>query len=94
MRYRNMKTGDEREFIQGTKFSSLWKPIQVLKTGNRSTTIVTEIHPEDLAPDMAKTIMGEDKLPEIPSRRKSSMAKAVTAANKKLAKRVKDEESI
>lgn len=94
MRYRNMKTGEERDFIEGMKINDLWKPVQTLHTGGRSTVKITEIHPEDLKPDMSKTILGEDKSPEKPSRRKSAMAKAVGAANRKLAKRLKTEESI
>lgn len=85
MRYRNMKTGEERDFIQGMKINSLWKPVQVLHTAGRSTVTVTEIHPEDMKEDMKKTVTGLDKVPEMPSRKKSSMAKAVSKANKKLA---------
>jgi len=92
MRYRNMKTGDERDFIEGMKINSLWKPVRTLHTGGRSTVTITEIHPEDLKEDMAKTIMGDDKLPEAPSKRKSELAKAVGKANKKLAQKLKDEE--
>lgn len=86
MRYRNMKTGDERDFIQGMKFDDLWKPVQTLRTGGRSTVTITEIHPEDVKADLPKTIMGEDKAPEKPSRRKSTLKKAVDAARRKEAK--------
>ena len=85
MRYRNMKTGDVREFVQGMIFDDLWKPIQTFHTGGRSTVAITEIHPEDMKADLEKTVLGEDKAPEKKSRSKSAMAKAVAKANKKLA---------
>lgn len=91
MRYRNMKTGEERDFIQGMKFDDLWKPVRTLHTGGRSTVTITEIHPEDLKDDMSKTIMGEDKAPEKPSRRKASIVKAVSAARRKEARAQKAE---
>lgn len=85
MRYRNMKTGDERDFVQGMKFDDLWKPVRKMHSEGRSTVTITEIHPEDIKKDMDKTIMGDDKAPEQKSRKKSAMAKAVSKANKKLA---------
>lgn len=89
MRYRNMKTGDERDFVQGMKFDDLWKPVHKLHTGGRSTVTVTEIHPEDMQADMNKTIMGEDKAPEKKSRRKASIVKSVEAAKRKEAAELK-----
>lgn len=86
MRYRNMKTGEERDFIQGMKIDDLWKPIQRLRTGGRSTVLITEIHPEDVKADLPKTIMGEDKAPEKKSRRKSNIKKAVDSARRKEAR--------
>jgi hypothetical protein len=86
MRYRNMKTGDERDFIQGMKIDPLWKPIQTFHTGGRSTVTITEIHPDDIKADLPKTIMGEDKAPEKKSRRKASIVKAVQAAKRKEAR--------
>lgn len=84
MRYRNMKTGDERDFPKGIKFDeSMWKPIRPVHVGGRATMTITEIHPEDVKPDMQKTIMGEDKAPEKKSRRKASIVKAVNAARRK-----------
>jgi hypothetical protein len=83
MRYRNMKTGDERDFIQGMIIDDLWKPVQTLHTGGRSTVTITEIHPEDVKADLPKTIMGDDKAPEQKTRRKSSLKKAVDAARRK-----------
>lgn len=86
MKYRNMKSGEVREFPQGIKFdASMWKPIQVLRSTGRSTLMVAEIHPEDMKPDNNKTIMGEDKTAEKKSRKKSSMAKAIEKRNKQLA---------
>lgn len=87
MRYRNMKSGIEREFPKGIKFDeSMWKPVQRFRAGGRATVQITEIHPEDVKPDMEKSIMGEDKAPEKKSRRKSSLKKAVDAARRKEAK--------
>ena len=88
-----MKTTEERDFIPGMKINSLWKPVQTLRTGGRSTVTITEIHPEDLKPDMPKTVMGEEKSAEVASTKKSELAKAVEKANKKLAKQ-REEESI
>ena len=98
MRYRNMKTGDERDFIEGMKIDPLWKPVQTIRTGGRSTVQITEIHPEDVKADMPKTIMGDDKTPEKKSRRKAPIVKAVNAARRKEARAqeaeiVKNEES-
>ena len=86
MRYRNMKTGEERDFVQGMKFDDLWKPVRTLHTGGRSTVTITEIHPEDVKDDSVKTIMGEDKAPEKPSRKKAPIVKAVQAAKRKEAR--------
>lgn len=91
MRYRNMKTGEERDFIQGMIIDDLWKPIQTLRTGGRSTVTITEIHPEDVKADLPKTIMGEDKAPEKKSRRKAEIVKAVGAARRKEARAKKAE---
>lgn len=86
MRYRNMKTGDERDFIQGMKIDPLWKPVHVMRSSGRSTVTVTEIHPEDMKEDMKKTVTGLDKVPEKKSRRKAPIVKAVNAARRKEAR--------
>lgn len=99
MRYRNMKTGDERDFIEGMKIDPLWKPVRTILFGGRSTLHITEIHPEDVKADLPKTIMGEDKAPEKKSRKKTTIQKAVDAARRKEARAqeaeiVKSEESV
>lgn len=86
MKYRNMKTGEERDFIQGMKIDDLWKPVLRFHTGGRSTVTVTEIHPEDFKADQTQTVMGEEKAPEKKSRRKASIVKAVEAAKRKEAR--------
>ncbi len=91
MKYRNMKTGQEREFIQGMKFDSyLWKPIQRIRTGSRATVTVTEVHPEDFK-SHDKTIMGEEKPAEIESKQPAPIVKAVQKAR---AKEASKEESL
>lgn len=51
MRYRNMKTGQERDFVPGMKINSLWKPIQNISRfarDKKATVSLVEVHPEDI----------------------------------------------
>lgn len=89
MRYRNMKTGEERDFINGMKIDSLWKPVQVIRA-RRATITVTEVHPEDFKTN-DKTIMGDEKPVEIESGEEAPIVKAVNEAR---AKEKAEEESI
>lgn len=84
-----MKTGEERDFIEGMKIDSLWKPIRVIRT-RRATVTVTEVHPEDFKSN-DKTIMGDEKPVEVQSGEQAPIVKAV---NEALAKEAAKEESI
>lgn len=78
MKYRNMKTGQERDFVQGMKIDPLWRPVNVFSQGPATVSIV-EVHPED--------IDRIDKKAEEISNPESSMTKSVTAKNVELAKK-------
>ena len=83
MRYRNMKTGEERDFVQGMKINNLWQPIRTMKSG-KGTMSVTEIHPEDIKRIDDKKADAD----ESSTKTKSSMPRAVKKRNAEIKKKL------